>query len=112
MKPVDYRNETFQSLLGRLSGQREAVLAAWSAHGPCTTERLAELSGLSILTLRPRTTELYEMGFVKLVEEEDGGDRPRGRRGGVYRAASMAEAEDAFIARRSVALSGQTELPL
>lgn len=34
--------------------------------GPCTTRQLAESSGMSLLTVRPRVTELLELGLVEL----------------------------------------------
>lgn len=100
MKPVDYRNETYNGLLGRLTGLRERVLDAWRRHGPCTTEQLAEWSDLSILTLRPRTTELYQMGFV-IFEGE-----------GIYRAATAEETRAHFARLKSEATTGQVEMSL
>lgn len=70
MKPIDFRNATFEQVQLRIEGQRAAVMRAWHAHGPGTTKQLAEASGLSILTLRPRTTELVELGFVVLAEAQ------------------------------------------
>ncbi|MFW6217426.1 MAG: hypothetical protein ACOC4K_00375 [Verrucomicrobiota bacterium] len=110
MKPIDFRNETFASIEGRITGQREATLRAWQRHGPCTTEELAHLSGLSILTLRPRTTELYQMGYVRLAAGESEGER--GKHGGVYRAATPTEAAAHFAEQRRIAVSGQAELSL
>ncbi len=106
MTPIDYRNETFASLEGRLRGQRAAVLAAWREHGPCTTEELAERAGMSILTLRPRTTELVQMGFVRLSGDE------RSTKGGTYRAASYAETLDHFHTNRREAMDPQLHLEL
>lgn len=70
MKPVDIRNETFSSLKERLQGQRKAVYWAWQVYGPGTTKDVANRSAMSILTFRPRTTELYQMGAIMLLEEE------------------------------------------
>ncbi|MBI5770871.1 MAG: hypothetical protein HZA93_24045 [Verrucomicrobia bacterium] len=105
MKPIDYRNATFAQVRATISGQREAVWQAWCQHGPCTTEDLAARAGISILNVRPRTTELVEMGFVLLVP----GPAPRG---GVYRAATPTEAADQFHRRQVAALNPQTELSL
>lgn len=112
MRPIDFRNETFADLQGRISGQREATLRAWQQHGPCTTEKLAEKSGLSILTLRPRTTELYQMGFIRVVGDGpcDKGGRPA--KGGMYRACTPNEAAAHFAEQRRMAVSGQGELGL
>jgi predicted ArsR family transcriptional regulator len=79
MRPVDIRNATFDELRGALGELREAVLRALEAHGPCTTRRLAEASGIDLLTVRPRVTELVQMGAAELA----GAER---RREGVYRA--------------------------
>lgn len=92
MEPIDYRNATFDSLQERLTGRRAQVLDAWRQHGPATTEELAERSGLSILTLRPRTTELYQLGFVVLADAESVATT----KGAVYRAASPTEVQCHF----------------
>ena len=66
MKPVDLRNATFAGLRQRLDGQRRDVYTAWVTHGPGTTREIAEKCGIDLLTLRPRTTELCEIGLVEL----------------------------------------------
>ena len=95
MKPIDCRNATFADLLQHIAGDRERVLEAWRAHGPCTTEDLAQRSGISILTLRPRTTELVQLGFVILA----GGSK----RGGCYRAAEYREVVNRFTGQQQLA---------
>ena len=101
MKPVDYRNETFAGIKGRLFGQRLAVYEAWKQFGPCTTAQLAERSGLSILTLRPRTTELFQLGLVICTG---------GHSEGIYRAASEFEARAAFDAAKRDACREQLQM--
>lgn len=72
MKPIDLRNATFKDLQDRLTGQRRAVLELWRNQSePMTTQDLAEASGFSILSLRPRSTELYQLGFLRLVSQAD-----------------------------------------
>jgi hypothetical protein len=71
MKPIDYRNETWESIQERLSGLRQSVYQAWQAYGPGTTREVAAKAGIDILTFRPRTTELFQMGFVEVVEDAD-----------------------------------------
>jgi predicted ArsR family transcriptional regulator len=70
MKPLDFRLATWADLQDRLAGQRAAVLEAWRLHGPGTTEAVAQRAGISILTFRPRTTELVQLGFVALTAEQ------------------------------------------
>ena len=106
MTPIDYRNETFAAVQSRISGQRAAVLSAWLKHGPATTAELAERSGLSILTLRPRTTELCELGFVRLADVQ----KAKGE--GTYTAVSAGEAAAHFRRCQLDALNPQTELAL
>ncbi len=106
MKPVDFRNETFRDLQGRISGQRELVLRAWEKHGPGTTAQLAERSGISILNVRPRTTELIELGFVMLAEEQPA----KGE--GIYRARTYSELMHWFAAHQREAQPGQRLLSL
>lgn len=67
MKPVDYRNETWDSLRARLTSLRLTALMAWRAHGPGTTREVAQRSGFDLLSFRPRTTELVQIGLVDLV---------------------------------------------
>lgn len=108
MKPIDYRNATYHDLLQTVAGKREETLRAWRTHGPCTTEALAERSGLSILTLRPRTTELCQLGFVVLADP----DTEATTKGAVYRAATTAETQAHFARLRRDATELQTELSL
>lgn len=88
LSPAQIRNATFRELLDQLHGQRQVVLDLWRQHTtgehPLTTAELADKTGFSLLTLRPRTTELYQLGFVQCV-----GSVPR--QGGLYRALSTAE---------------------
>ncbi len=72
MKPIDFRNATWQEIQGKLSGQRRLIYEAWLLHGPCTTRELAHKSGLSILTVRPRTTELFQLMLLDLTGDKDG----------------------------------------
>lgn len=104
MKPIDYRNELFKDLQSRLQGDRLLVLAAFRQHGPGTTRQISQKSGIDILTLRPRTTELLELGFVVLVE------RTAGTHEGEYRACTDGEAWELFRQRQAESLDAQ--LPL
>jgi hypothetical protein len=92
MKPVDYRNATWESLQGRVSGMRLQVLIALQKHGACTTRELAAASGIDILNIRPRITELVQLGLTELACDARGHE-------GVYRALSFAEAQALFVRR-------------
>jgi len=59
----------WQSLQKRLVGDRLRVYRAFETHGPCTTEALSTLIPMSILSVRPRTTELLQAGLVEIDEE-------------------------------------------
>jgi hypothetical protein len=104
MKPVDFRNETYLSIQNRIAGNRAAVLNAWRLHGPCTTEELADRSKLSLLSLRPRTTDLCTLGLVCLAEIQTS----KGE--GTYRARTVAEHLAWFNQRQHTARTGQAEL--
>lgn len=108
MKPVDFRNATFDSLAAYITGQRERVFQAWGAHGPCTTEELAARSGISILALRPCTTELHQLGFVVLADNRQSEIQNRKSNGGTYRVATPEE----FAAFLRSARNPQRELAL
>jgi len=78
MQPADARNLTWADIESRLAGMRERVYWGFVNHGPCTTLQLAARAQISLLTLRPRTTELVDLGLVEMVGM-DGHD-------GVYKA--------------------------
>jgi len=84
MKTTDPRDFTWQEIQGRLAGTREVVHAWLLRHGPATTETVALGTGISLLTVRPRVSELCAWGFACCVE--------RVTRDGVYRAIPVSEA--------------------
>lgn len=84
MLPTDIRDQTWDEIRGRITGQRLAVYEGYRAHGPCTTLHLASRICLSGYTVRPRTTELFQVGLVRLV------GRDRGQ--GIYAAVTIEEA--------------------
>lgn len=65
MKPADLRNATWAEVQTHLGEDLLRVHAAYLEHGPGTTRQLSEKSGISLLTLRPRTTDLYQLGLVE-----------------------------------------------
>ena len=67
MLPIDIRNATFKSLQSDLNRRNQAALQIWLTHGPGTTKSVAIRGGWDILSFRPRTTDLYQMGLVTLV---------------------------------------------
>lgn len=71
MKPIDHRNITWAEVREQLAGRRLAVYAELARLGPCTTRELAQRSGMDILTVRPRITELVQLGFAVLVPPVD-----------------------------------------
>jgi hypothetical protein len=85
MKPTDLRNATWRDVLTHLTEDMVRVHLAWQAHGPGTTREVAQKSGISLLTLRPRTTDLYKLGLVVLVDTE--------ANNGIYAARTREEAE-------------------
>ena len=102
MKPVDLRNENWASMMGRMEGLRKVVYGQLAKHGPCTTRRLAEVSGIDLLTVRPRVTELVSLGLVELIRAEGGQ--------GVYMANHLEIAEAKFIEMQRAAQQGQMKL--
>jgi len=66
MKPEDYRDATWAEIESQMAGRRLEVYQALQRHGPCTTARLADAADMSILTVRPRVTELCQMGLARL----------------------------------------------
>ena len=87
MKPINFRNASYEGLRADLDAIRAQVYTAWVCHGPGTTREISRQSGIDLLTFRPRTTDLCQMGLVTLDEEQP--DRTEGR----YRAATAGEWE-------------------
>lgn len=103
MKTVDWRSESWADVRARVDRMRETVWLALLAHGPCTTTELAARSGLSILAIRPRCTELEQLGFAEVGAHVPG-------QGHIYRALTEAEAQDHFALRSMDAHYSQPNL--
>jgi len=101
MKAIDFRNQTFEDLRPLLDHIRATVHHAWLAHGPGTTRDVADKADLDILTFRPRSTELYQLGLLELTGKEG--------HQGVYRARTIAEWELHVAARH---ILGESQLQL
>lgn len=69
---TELRDQVFRNLQERLSGLRLRVWENLTIWGPTTTRILAQRSGIDILTVRPRVTELVECGLAELTEMRDG----------------------------------------
>jgi hypothetical protein len=65
MRPVDFRNFTWAQVQEHIGDDMRRVHEAWRVHGPGTTREVAERSGISLLTFRPRTTDLYHLGLIE-----------------------------------------------
>lgn len=104
MNPTDIRDMNWTELSGKLEGLRETVYRAMLACGPATTADIAARSGLSILTVRPRVTELVQLGFARCF-----GKRAKE---GLYLAVSQEDALAAWRERIAAAAPTQTMLKL
>ena len=121
MQPIDYRTANWNDLQALLQGLRLSVLEAWRQHGPGTTREVSEKSGIDILTFRPRTTELYQLGFIAIVEDSipstvqpfnfSSVPACRGHEG-TYRALSDGEAWARFREQREQAQDAQLALKI
>ena len=94
MHPIDYRNATFETIKCYLAGQRLQVYEGYRAHGPCTTRELSQLIQISILSVRPRTTELVDLDLVVCIAP---GTDPHE---GVYAAVSEYTARESFETKK------------
>jgi hypothetical protein len=73
---------------------RLAVYNSMQVWGPCTTRQLGVYMSLDVLSVRPRVTELCQMGLARAVEVGMAKRREdQSVREGYYEAVSMAEAE-------------------
>lgn len=103
MKPTDCRDKTFHTIQGDLSGRLAQVYQAWLDAGPATTRELSNRSGIDILNVRPRTTDLVNMGLV-IFSSTVAGE-------GVYRARTMQEWE-AWRSAQLQAIGSSNQLAL
>lgn len=111
MKPIDYRNATWDDVRSRLTTDRLAVLEALREHGPCTTRELAAEMDWDVLSVRPRVTELVQLDFVEIYVPSTP-TRREGPREGLYMARSNDEAMETFHTRRQAAVNPQLNLAL
>lgn len=126
MNPIDFRNANFEQLKGRLVKKREAVWLDWTAyeirHGTAgaTTREVCLWAGRDILQFRPRCTELFQMGLLKLAGEAAGPeagapDRKseivnRKSKEGIYVLRTMPEWEQWHAEQFALATSRQQQL--
>jgi hypothetical protein len=103
MKPIDYRNQTWKDIRDLMTGTRVLVWQAFKQFGPATTRAVADQCGIDILTLRPRATELYQLGFLRLHGDEPGAE-------GTYAACTPEEAMETFQANVRAARDPQLEI--
>lgn len=102
MLPIDHRNATFQDLQAKVTGNRLAVLEALKRHGAATTRELAHAMGWEVLSVRPRLTELFQLGFVRCLDRE--------HHEGTYEALTGSEARQLHAQRQAEALGTETQL--
>lgn len=98
------RNANWQQIQDHLAGDRQRVWHMLRRLGPCSTQSLAERSGFSILSVRPRVTELAILGLAELVGTEG--------RHGIYRGVPVSEARAEHIRRQQAAAAPQEQLAL
>lgn len=104
MRPIDYSIATFREIQGLLVNLRVSVYDALMEHGPCTTRQLAQACGIDLLTVRPRVTELVQLGFA-VCQSGQGHE-------GIYSALTIAQAQDLFQERADAARNPQLTLSL
>ena len=90
---------TWNEIRAHLAGSRERVWDWLLARGPATTSEIAEGLRMNLLTVRPRVTELVQLGFAECV----------GRREheGIYQVVSVAAAQARHAEQRT-----ESQLPL
>lgn len=105
VQPIDYRNALWEEIAVRLDKNRNAVYAALLRHGPATTRALAVAMDWDILNVRPRVTELYQLGFVVLADPAAPATKE-----GIYRALEWTEARREFERRKAAVTPKQLSL--
>jgi hypothetical protein len=107
MTPTDYRLATWHDIQSRLTGLRIAAYEGWLRHGPGTTREVAARCGMDLLTFRPRSTELYQMGLLEIAPESGAPCTGEGR----YRALTLAQAEERHNLAQRHATAEQLPFP-
>lgn len=95
MVATDIRDLNWTQIRDHLTPARMRIHETLQRVGQSTSMDLAERAGLSLWSVRPRMTELAQMGLVRCV----GHIVRRGKRHGVYEAVGLVEAEAAWIKR-------------
>jgi DNA-binding MarR family transcriptional regulator len=67
-------HKSAHSIKASATGKEMTVLEALRKHGPMTTHKIAEMTGLTVVTVSPRIKPLRKKGLV-----EDSGARESGR---------------------------------
>lgn len=89
MDATTIRNANWAELQGELAGKRETVWRWLLTNGPATTTGIAAGTGIPLLTVRPRVSELVAWGFAECIG--------RIGREGAYRARTMAEVRATWV---------------
>ena len=95
-----------------MTGLRLRVYRAWQKFGPGTTREVASRSAIDILTFRPRTTELFELGFVELMPDKTRARGEASSHEGIYRSLPWTDVQLRFEEKRRGAQTFQPELAL
>lgn len=66
MKTTDIRRAAFEEIFAQVKDLRRVAWFLLKKHGPGTTRELSRVGGMDLLTLRPRVTELCQLGFAYL----------------------------------------------
>jgi len=104
LTPEQIRDARWAEIEQLVSGQRELVYIGLTAYGPLTTSQLATRMDRSVLSVRPRVSELYDLGLVDLVGKEG--------HEGIYQAVPVFTARQRHESRRAQSTSQGRQLDL
>lgn len=90
--PEQIRNLSFDQVKAHVDGDRERCWTSLMLGGPMTTRQLAARIEIDLLTVRPRVSELVDLGFV-VCTGKDGHE-------GIYQAVPVCEAQAAHSRRQ------------
>jgi predicted transcriptional regulator len=101
MIPADIRDANFRDIESHLVDNRASVYWALTSSGPITNKALAAQLGWAIENVRPRVSELIDLGLARLVRK-DGRD-------GVYEAVPLDVARAAHEEALAVATTPKSD---
>jgi predicted ArsR family transcriptional regulator len=97
MNTLRIKQLNWQQMQAQLTGNRKTIWEAMVRLKLATTRQIADATGISLLTVRPRVSELVELGFAECAGKETRKTTGRTVTDGIYKARTIAQVEGAWL---------------